>query len=108
MTGRLDRSFVYPVNLDAKSIIPWVAVEVRKDGTVRVMALAFGDPEQGMGSMAKPEKPEHERQGTFTLTTDATLVMQNNEEGMAPGPGTRVVWKVTPASRTTPTAVVKF
>jgi hypothetical protein len=108
MTGTLDRGFVYPVNLDAKSIIPWVAVEVRRDGTVRVKALAFGDPEEGMGSMAKPEKPEHERQGSFTLTTDATLVMQNNEEGMAPGPGTKVVWKVTPASRTTPTAVVKF
>jgi len=108
MTGRLDRSFVYPVNLDAKSIIPWVAVEVRTDRTARVKAIAFGDPDEGMGSAAKPPSEEKERNGTFTLTTDAELVMQNNEEGMAPGPGTKVVWRVTPTSKTVPTAVVRF
>ena len=108
MTGRLDRSFVYPVNLDAKSIIPWVAVEVRKDRTARIKAIAFGDEEEDMGSAAKPDGPEKEREGTFTLTTDADLVMQNNEEGTAPGPGTKVVWKVTPTSKTVPTAVVRF
>ena len=108
MTGRLDRSFVYPINLDAKSIIPWVAVEVRADRTARVKAIAFGDPDEGMGGAAKPDGPEKERSGTFTLTTDAELVMQNNEDGMAPGPGTRVVWKVTPTSKTVPTAVVRF
>jgi hypothetical protein len=108
MTGRLDRSFVYPVNLDAKSIIPWVVVEVRNDRTARVRAIAFGDPDEGMGSAAKPDGPEKERSGTFTFTTDAELVMQNNEDGMAPGPGTRVVWTVTPTSKTAPTAVVRF
>jgi hypothetical protein len=108
MTGRLDRSFVYPVNLDAKSIIPWVAVEVRKDRTARIKAIAFGDPDEGMGSAGKPPSEEKERSGTFTFTTDAELVMQNNEEGMAPGPGTKVVWRVTPTSKTVPTAVVRF
>jgi hypothetical protein len=108
MTGRLDRSFVYPVNLDAKAIIPWIAIEVRKDGTARFMGLAFGDPDEGMGSRAKPGSEENEREGIFTLTTDAELVMHNNEEGKAPGPATKVVWKVTPASRTVPTAVVRF
>ncbi|HYE29619.1 MAG TPA: hypothetical protein VEA61_15475 [Allosphingosinicella sp.] len=108
MTGRLDRSFVYPVNLDAKSIIPWIAVEVRTDRTARVKAIAFGDPDEGMGSAAKPDSPEKERSGTFTFTTDAELVMQNNEDGMAPGPGTKVVWRVTPTSKTVPTAVVRF
>jgi hypothetical protein len=108
MTGKLDRSFVYPVNMDAKSIIPWIAVEVRKDRTARVMAIAFGDQDMGMGSAAKPDSKPQERSGTFTFTTDAELVMQNNEEGMAPGPGKKVVWKVTPASRTVPTAVVRF
>ena len=108
MKGSLDRGFVYPVNVDAKAVVPWIAVEVRKDGTVRVMALAFGDPDEGMGSIAPPGKPEDQRDGTFTLTTDATLVMQNNEEGLAPGPGTKVVWRVTPTSKTVPTAVVRF
>jgi hypothetical protein len=108
MSGRLDRSFVYPINLDAKSMIPWIAVEVRNDRTARIKAIAFGDPDEGMGSAAKPDGPEKERSGTFTVTTDAELVMQNNEEGMAPGPGTKVVWRVTPTSKTVPTAVVRF
>jgi len=112
MSGRLDRGFLYPINIDAQAIIPWIAVEVRKDGTARVMALAFGDADQGMAGMGagagKPDKPAARRDGTFTLTTDAALVMQNNEAGLAPGPGTRVVWRVTPASKTVPTAVVRF
>ncbi|HEU0133490.1 MAG TPA: hypothetical protein VFR28_01590, partial [Allosphingosinicella sp.] len=58
MTGRLDRSFAYPINLDAKSIIPWVAVEVRKDRTARVMAIAFGDMDSGMGGAGKPPSEE--------------------------------------------------
>jgi hypothetical protein len=107
MTGKLDRSFVYPVNLDAKSIIPWIAVEVRKDRTARIMAIAFGE-EESMGGGAKPDSQPKERDGTFTFTTDAELVMQNNEEGMAPGPGKKVVWRVTPTSKTVPTAVVRF
>lgn len=111
MTGKLDRSFVYPINMDAKSIIPWVAVEVRKDRTARIMAIAFGDQDMDMGAAgaaANQDSQPKERSGTFTFTTDAELVMQNNEEGTAPGPGTRVVWKVTPASKTVPTAVVRF
>jgi hypothetical protein len=108
MSGRLDRSFVYPINLDAKSIIPWIAVEVRKDRTARILAIAFGDQDMDMGSAAKPDSQPKERSGTFTFTTDAELVMQNNEEGLAPGPGTGVVWKVTPTSKTVPTAVVRF
>jgi hypothetical protein len=111
MTGKLDRSFIYPINMDAKSIIPWVAVEVRKDRTARIMAIAFGDQDMDMGAAgaaANQDSQPKERSGTFTFTTDAELVMQNNEEGVAPGAGTRVVWKVTPASKTVPTAVVRF
>ncbi len=108
MTGRLDRSFVYPVNLDPKSISPGVGGVGPPAPTARIKAIAFGDPDEGMGSAAKPDNQEKERSGTFTFTTDAQLVMQNNEEGMAPGPGTKVVWKVTPTSKTVPTAVVRF
>ncbi len=72
------------------------------------MAIAFGDTDSGMGGAGKGPSEEKEREGTFTFTTDAELVMQNNEEGMAPGPGTKVVWKVTPTSKTVPTAVVRF
>ena len=113
ISGRLDRGFMFPINLDAKALLPWVVIEVRRDNTARVSALAFGDADSNMGGMggsggSAPGKPPIEREGTFTLTTDATLVMQNNEEGMAPGPGTKVVWRVTPTSKTVPTAVVRF
>jgi hypothetical protein len=109
MTGKLDRSFAYPINVDAKSIIPWLVVEVRKDRTARFQGMAFGEQESGLGSTgAKPDTDPKERDGTFTFTTDAELVMQNNEEGMAPGPGKKVVWRVTPTSKTVPTAVVRF
>jgi hypothetical protein len=108
MSGRLDRAFVYPINLDAMAFIPWVAAEVRKDGTVRIKAPAFGDMSAETGNSMPGDSSSEGREGTFTLTTDATLVMQNNEEGAAAGPGTKIVWKVTPTSKTVPTAVVRF
>ncbi|HEX8669993.1 MAG TPA: hypothetical protein VF727_16645 [Allosphingosinicella sp.] len=107
ISGRLDRSFVYPLNIDGHAIVPWIAAEVRKDGTVRVMGLAFGDPEQSVGPLQQPGSTDR-REGTFTLTTDATLLMHSNEEGPAPGPGTKIVWKVTPQSKGIPTAVLRF
>lgn len=107
ISGRLDRGFVYPINFDAMAFIPWIAAEVRSDGTVRIKAPAFGDPGEAMGS-GTPSQPSEGREGTFTLTTDATLVMQNNEEGAASGPGTKIVWHVTPTTKSVPTAVVRF
>ncbi|MDB5670756.1 MAG: hypothetical protein JWO25_1715 [Alphaproteobacteria bacterium] len=109
VTGKLDRNFVYPLNIDAMAIIPWMAIELRKDGTARMMAIAFGDSNQNMaGATGKPDVSAAERDGIFTFTTDATLVMQNNEAGLAAGPGTKVVWRVTPTSKAVPTAVVRF
>jgi hypothetical protein len=107
ISGRLDRSFVYPLNIDAKAIVPWVAAEIRKDGTVRVMGLAFGDPEQSVGPPQQSGSTDR-REGTFTLTTDAVLLMHSNEDGPARGPETKIVWKVTPASKGIPTAVLRF
>jgi len=107
LSGTLDRGFSYPINLDAMAIIPWIAAEVRKDGSVRIKAPAFGDMTQNAPGGQLPSSAEG-REGTFTLTTDATLVMHNNEEGTAGGPATKVVWKVTPTSKTVPTAVIRF
>ncbi|HEY9553403.1 hypothetical protein [Allosphingosinicella sp.] len=105
ISGRLDRGFVYPVNVDAEAVIPWIAVEVRKDGTARVKALAFGGEPGPPRPGDRPDKASLEREGTFTLTTDARLVMHNNEDGAE---GSKVVWRVTPTSKTVPTAVVGF
>jgi hypothetical protein len=108
MSGRLDRGFAYPINLDALAIAPWIVVEVRQDGTARMKAPAFGDPDESMGGPTGKDKDAGGREGTFTFTTDAQLVMQNNEDGLAAGTGTRIVWKITPATKAVPTAVVKF
>jgi hypothetical protein len=114
ISGRLDRAFLFPINLDAMALVPWIAAEVRKDGTVRVQAPGFGDASQAMGAGAMGAgatgQTSEGREGTFTLTTDATLVMQNNEEGLAAAPagGTRIVWHVTPTTKAVPTAVVRF
>jgi hypothetical protein len=107
ISGRLDRGFVYPINLDAMAFIPWIAAEVRKDGTVRIKAPGFGDPSEQLGS-GTPTEPAEGRQGSFTLTTDAALVMQNNEEGATAGPGTRIVWRISPTTKSVPTAVLRF
>lgn len=111
LAGKLDRGFIYPFNTDAEAIFPWIAVEIRKDGTARLKAPAFGEAGGGSGMPGGAPSLDQAvagREGTFTLTTDADLIMHNNEDGAAPGPGTRVVWKVTPTSKTVPTAVVRF
>jgi hypothetical protein len=108
ISGRLDHGFVYPFNSDAEAIFPWIAIEVRGDGTVRVKAPAFGDE----GAAAMPglgdKGPTKERAGTFTLTTDAEVVMHNVEEGIRPGPVQTLAWTVTPSSKTVPTVVLRL
>src|SRR3546814_10910152 len=81
ISGRLDRGFVYPVNVDAEAVIPWIAVEVRKDGTARVKALAFGVEPGPPRPGDRPAQASLEREGTFTLTTAARLDLPNNEDG---------------------------
>lgn len=108
VSGRLDRNFVYPINLDAPSVIPWIAVEVRQDGTARMTAMAFGDPPGGTAGQPGADSANEQRRGTFTLTTDADLVMHNNEEGTAPGDRATVTWRITPTTQAAPRAVVRF
>lgn len=117
ISGRLDHSFLFPFNIDAKAIIPFVAVEVRTDGKVRMQAPAFGSDNEsspgaamgGMGAMGGGESDTKERNGTFILTTDAEVISQNQEDGVASGSkGKQIVWKITPATHTAPMAVLKL
>ncbi|MCH4152215.1 MAG: hypothetical protein LKF30_09760 [Sphingobium sp.] len=114
ISGRLDHSFLFPFNIDAKAIIPFLAVEVRADGKVRMQAPAFGNagdasPMGDMGGMGGGDKAAKERNGTFTLTTDAEIVSQNEESGATDTPrGKQVVWKITPQTRAVPMAVLKL
>ncbi len=107
ISGKLTHNFLWPYNLDAEVIFPFVVLELRGADTVRVKAPAFGDSESpGKG---KSDDAKSKLDGTFTLITDGEIVSQNNEDG-AKTDGTRrtVTWKATPLSKDAPMAVVKL
>lgn len=106
ISGKLTHNFLWPYNLDAEVIFPFVVMELRGADTVRVKAPAFGDSESpGKG---KSDDARSKLDGTFTLVTDGELVSQNNEDG-AKLDGTRrtVTWKASPLSKDAPMAVVR-
>ncbi|MGD9811463.1 MAG: hypothetical protein AB7U35_09050 [Sphingobium sp.] len=106
ISGRIDHSFLFPFNSDAQAVLPFIAVEVRQDNKVRVQAPGFGSSDDKTGGMGGGDSSKR-REGTFTLTTDAEIVSQNQEEGATrTGDGKRLVWKVTPLTRTAPMAVL--
>ncbi len=114
ISGTLTHNFVYPFNLDAQAIIPFVAIELRAGGTVRVMAPAFGgeasyNPAASSALGGRGRGANSKADGTFTLDTDAEVVSQNNEDGViAEGGRRRVSWKVTPLVKAAPMAVLKL
>ena len=106
ISGKLTHNFLWPYNLDAEVIFPFVVMELRGADMVRVKAPAFGDSDSpGKG---KSDDAKSKLDGTFTLITDGEIVSQNNEDG-AKTDGTRrtVTWKATPLSKDAPMAVVK-
>ncbi|MGE4430083.1 MAG: hypothetical protein AB7E05_04990 [Sphingobium sp.] len=109
--GRLDHSFVFPFNIDAQAAFPFVAIEVRKDGRVRVQAPGFAEKNESaaaVGSMGKG-KNAAQHEGSFTLTTNAEIVSQNQEDGAVSTPqGKQIVWKITPTTSIAPMAVLKL
>lgn len=108
--GTLDHGFVYPFNIDAEIVFPFIAIELRGKDTLRVKAPGFANEDSkksGMGGMGAPS-PESKLDGTFTLTTNAEIVSQNNENGATAAPnGRKFVWKVTPLTKDQPMAVLK-
>ena len=111
ISGKLDHTYLFPYNLDAGIIIPFIAVEIRANGTARLKAPGFAndskDSAGGMGPDAS--KASAKLDGTFILDTDAEIVSQNNEDGVKVVGGRKTVtWKATPLSNTAPMAVVRF
>jgi len=111
ISGRLDHSFLFPFNVDARAAFPFLVIEVRKDGKVRVQAPSFAenaDSRAAAGGMGAG-KGTPEREGSFTLTTNAEIVSQNQEDGATSTPqGKQIVWKITPYTRIAPMAVLKM
>ena len=114
ISGTLDRGFVWPYNLDAEIVFPFIVLEVRGNNTIRIKAPAFAtenDATKGLGGLGggAADKMPSQLDGSFTLDTDAEIVSQNNEDGAVMA-GTRktVTWKATPTSKDAPTAVLRF
>jgi len=109
ISGRIAHSFLFPFNSDAEVGIPFIVVEVRKDGAVRVKAPAFGKSAKPGGMDLPMGDPTSLADGVFTVTTDAEIVMHNNEEGVKAAGGKKaLVWRVTPLSKDAPVAVVRL
>ena len=106
ISGKLTHNFLWPYNLDAEVIFPFVVIELRGRDQVRVKAPAFGDNDSP--AKGKTDDSKSKLDGTFTLVTDGELVSQNNEDGAKTAGGRRTVtWKATPLSKDAPMAVVK-
>lgn len=112
ITGRLDHAFLFPFNIDAQIVLPFVAVELRGDDRVRVKAPGFAngfDKSQGPAGMGGAgDEAAKALNGSFTLTTDAEIVSQNQEEGAETTPqGKRIVWTITPLTSDAPAATLR-
>jgi hypothetical protein len=109
ISGRLDHAFLFPFNSDAEVIFPFVVAELRANGNVRIKAPAFAKSGSRMDMSGMDSKNDRIK-GTFTITTDAELVSQNNEDGATTGPDGRksIVWKIDPTTADAPTATIKF
>lgn len=110
ITGKLTHAFLFPFNIDAQIVLPFVAVEMRENDRVRIKAPGFSngfDKSQGPAG-AMEDTAAKALDGTFTLTTDAEIVSQNQEEGAQTMPqGKRIVWKITPLTSEAPAATLR-
>lgn len=113
ITGRLTHAFLFPFNIDAQIVLPFVAVELRGDDRLRVKAPGFAnsfDKSQGpaMGAGGPSDEAAKALNGTFTLTTDADIVSQNQEDGAQSTPqGKRIAWTITPLTSEAPAATLR-
>lgn len=110
--GTLTHAFLFPFNIDAQIVLPFVAAELRGDGRVRVKAPGFSngfDKSAGPTGMGGGQDAAKALDGRFTLTTDAEIVSQNQEDGAQTGPqGKRIVWTITPQTSEAPMAVLRL
>ncbi|WP_188065318.1 hypothetical protein [Sphingobium sp. KCTC 72723] len=112
ISGRLTHAFLFPFNIDAQIVLPFVAVEMRGADRVRVKAPGFANSfdksQSPMGAGGPGDDATKALNGTFTLTTNATIVSQNQEEGAQSTPqGQRIVWTVTPLTSEAPMATLR-
>lgn len=116
--GRLDHGFVFPFNPDGNVILPFLAIELRGKDRVRVKAPGYANERSAsaaLGGMTGLSGTSDEGEaspldGTFTLTTNAEVISQNQEDGVRTGPDGRktIIWRATPQTKDAPMAVLKI
>ncbi len=121
ISGKLDHAFIFPFNPDGEIMFPFLAIELRGKDRLRVKAPGFANDESAsssmggmggmgaMGGMSGGEGPGSLLDGSFTLTTTAEVVSQNQEEGAQAQPdgSKKIVWTVNPNTRDAPMAVLQ-
>lgn len=111
ISGSLTHSFVFPFNMDAEFVFPFVAIELRGDDRVRVKAPGYvnGSANKKTGLGSGMDELGKFLDGHFTLTTDASIISQNQEDGAATVAGKQQIrWTITPLTSEAPMAVVRF
>lgn len=121
ITGRIDHDFVFPTMERMPLYSPFVMLNRRADGSVRIDAPGFNGGSQtgnlgGLGALAAlgakeekgfPKMPQIE--GTFTLTTDGQILTNNTDEGpKKDAAGQRLDWTINARSTAAPSALVKL
>lgn len=118
VSGRLTHSFLFPFNIDGEVLVPFLAIELRDKDRIRLKAPGFANDDSkgasipGMGGVGSPpdRAAANALDGTFTMTTDAEIISQNQENGSQslPDGRKRIIWRATPQTRDAPTAVLRF
>lgn len=119
VSGTLDRDFSFPSIERFPMANAFVTINRRKDGTLRIDAPGFATA-AGIESMRSlmllgaaskggtpPALPVTE--GTFTLTTDASVLANNTDEGpQADTAGQRLAWTISARAAGAPTALLRL
>ena len=136
VSGQLAYDFSFPTIEKLPSVLPFIAINVRGDRSVRISSPLLDQANTGganamgfgaIGAMAAAEQarkdggdqgeagkddfasPIPALDGTFTLTTDAEVLANNTEDGpQADGTGKKLVWKLNVRNATPPTALLQL
>jgi hypothetical protein len=115
ITGTLDHSFVFPFNIDAQLVFPFIAIELRGDDRIRMKAPGYAnESSKSHGAMAgmggRKSDASAQLDGSFTLTSAAPIISQNQEDGPTTLPDGRqqLRWKVNSLTTEAPMAVIRF
>ncbi len=137
ISGTLTHDFSFPTIEKLPAVLPFLVVNLRSDGSVRVSSPLMdqsnggGGNAMGFGAMAamfgeeqaakddqnsetkavdNPKAPPFPiPNGTFTLTTDGAILANNTDDGPQADPtGKRLVWKINVRNSAAPTALVQL